>query len=182
MRTVSPQELLGSLGRDVGICSHSSEVTPNDIFIALGDGVSYIQQALDQGARAVVCRVDVDLSGVLGASENIYPVEDIDRYVSELLAMTYADDLVNVRLIGITGTNGKTSSAHFACQLFAQLGVKAGYIGTLGYGVIEEGLHTSRNTTPDRISLHRYIAMLRRAGCEKIVMEVSSHAIVLGRI
>jgi len=183
--SISPQELLDRLERDagnVGICSHSGEVMSDDIFVALGEGVSYVQQALDQGAIAVVCQADSEVPTGLHESDGVYRVEDIDRYITELLALVYADDLANVQLIGITGTNGKTSSAHFTGQLFKQLGVKAGYIGTLGYGVVDESLHASRNTTPDRISLHRYISMLRRSGCEKIVMEVSSHAIVLGRI
>ena len=183
---ISPAELINNLrltnDAQIGVCSHTDDVTPNDIYIALGGGIHYLRQALDNGALAVVYQVGSKVPDVLRRLENVYEVNDLDGFVEELLSEVYGKDVANADLIGITGTNGKTSCAHFTCQLFDLLEEKAGYIGTLGYGVVGDVLSASRNTTPDRITLYRYIALLKRMGCNKIVMEVSSHGIALGRI
>lgn len=187
MRTnISPGELINNLrlinDAQIGVCSHTDDVTPNDIYIALGEGVRYSRLALDKGALAVIYQVGSKVPDVLYRQENVYEVDDLNDFIEGVLSEVYGKDIADVDLIGITGTNGKTSCAHFSCQLFNLLEEKSGYIGTLGYGVIGEELSASRNTTPDRITLYRYIALLNRMGCHKVVMEVSSHGIALGRI
>jgi len=137
---------------------------------------------VDKGALAVVCQSDSEIPDALCQLENIYAVDEVNDFVTGLLSEVYGSDVASMDLIGITGTNGKTSSAHFTCQLLSLFEDNAGYIGTLGYGVVSDELYKGRNTTPDRITLYRYIARLKRMGCSKIVMEVSSHGIALGRI
>lgn len=187
MMNISPKELFEKLAlprkAKIGLCSHTDDVTSSDIFIANGSGVAYVQEALEKGAIAVIYQAgNGELPDGVSLSSPVYRVEDLDEFISQMLVLVYADDIANVDLIGITGTNGKTSCAHFACQIFNHLDDKVGYIGTLGYGVVGDGLRASRNTTPDRITLYRYISFLSRAGCKRIIMEVSSHAIALGRI
>jgi UDP-N-acetylmuramoyl-L-alanyl-D-glutamate--2,6-diaminopimelate ligase len=183
--SILPQELLNKAAAEhpnPGLCSYSGDVSSGDIFIALGDGVKYIRQALDKGAVYVVCQQGHNLPDNIVESDRIVQVDQPEAYVNDLLPLVYGKVVSEVDLVGITGTNGKTSSAYFCSQLFGFLGIKAGYIGTLGYGIVGEALSASRNTTPDRITLYRYIAQLRNQGCSKIVLEVSSHAISLGRI
>ena len=161
----SPENLLAELSasyHSIGVCSHSEEVRAGDIFIAQGKGTQYIQRALDNGAARVVCRRNERPADWQGSNQ-IIEVDELDLYIDGLLARVYGPDISKVDLIGITGTNGKTSTAYFCSQLFELLGVRAGYIGTLGYGVVSEGLTSSRNTTPDRISLYRYVAGLARS-------------------
>jgi len=186
MNNISPNELIKHVratnGAEVGVSSHTDDVTSDDIYVALENGVRYIKQALDKGVLAVVCQVGSGIPVELSQLGNVYEVDDLHSFAGDLLSEVYAQDIADVDLIGITGTNGKTSSSHFACQLFNLLDDKAGYIGTLGYGVIGGEFYASRNTTPDRITLYRYISLLKHMGCKKVVMEVSSHGITLGRI
>lgn len=183
---VTPESLIAQLeadhGKRIGVCVHTDDLSDNDIFVALGPGVEYIQEASTKGAIAVVCDTggssdhDVDHAG------RIYHVNGVEEFARSLITFVYGHEIAQVRLIGITGTNGKTSTAYFASQLLNLLGERAGYIGTLGYGVVGEQLQSSRNTTPDIVTLYRYIAILYREGCKTILLEVSSHAIALGRI
>jgi UDP-N-acetylmuramoyl-L-alanyl-D-glutamate--2,6-diaminopimelate ligase len=181
--SITPLEFLARIkdehGDDIGVCEHTDDLGEKDIFIASDKASAYIPAALDKGAIAVVCA-----SGSVDSSHTgkVVEVDDVRQFAYSLVQAVYGNDIAQVDLVGITGTNGKTSTAHFACQLFGLLGESAGYIGTLGYGVVSEGLVAGRNTTPDVVTLYRYISLLYRRGCRHVVMEVSSHALALNRI
>lgn len=166
-------------GGVIGLCEHTDDVCLNDIYIARGKGVTYIDQAFERGAILAVCEVGMCH---LAEHKNIVAVDDFDRVVQALVNAVYAEDVAGVELVGITGTNGKTSVANIIGDMLNRLGARSGYIGTLGYGVVGEVLTKGRNTTPDVVTLYRNIAGLARAGCRYIALEVSSHGIALQRI
>ncbi len=165
----------------IGVCQHTNDVATGDIYIAVGKGLSFAQEALDKGAALVVydaCDLVVDVP----EHERIVGVENFDNVIRALVRRIYGYAIDGVSLIGITGTNGKTSVAGFVCELLNALGRKTGYIGTLGFGVIGQSIVKGRNTTPDMVTLYRYIATLYMQGCQSIVVEISSHGIALDRI
>lgn len=171
--------MLVSDGGAIGICEHTDDISVNDIYVARGAGTRYIGQALAMGAVLVVC--DAQESACL-ACDNVIAVSDFESVIRCLVQIIYRDEISSVKLIGITGTNGKTSVACIVSDLLNGLGTRTGYIGTLGYGVVGESLQVGRNTTPDVITLYRNIAGLKRRGCEYIALEVSSHGIAMQRI
>lgn len=165
----------------IGVCQHTHDMVAGDIYVAVDRGLNFAQEALDKGAVLVIydsCNCAVDVT----ESDRIIGVEDLDNVVKELVWRVYGRAIDGVSLIGITGTNGKTSTASFVCELLNILNSKAGYIGTLGFGIIGQSIHKIRNTTPDMVTLYRYIAILYRQGCHTIVVEISSHGIALDRI
>ncbi len=164
-------------GNVLGVCEHTDDVTSNDIYIARGAGVDYIDEAFSKGAVLVVCDKQFESDNA-----NVVAVEYFDDVVRALTQEIYREAVSSVKLIGITGTNGKTSVACIASDLLNRLGVKTGYIGTLGYGIVGQVLETGRNTTPDVVTLYRNIDVLYRQGCECVALEVSSHGIALQRI
>ena len=184
---VTPEQLVtmfhdGEHGAGLGVCEHTDDITSGDVFIAHDEQGSHIRNAIHKGAVAVVCSHAALQAADDVPVDKLFAVENVEEFAYELVQLVYAEDIARLKLIGITGTNGKTSTAYFACQLFGHLGVKAGYLGTLGYGLIGESLVPARNTTPDYVTLYRNLASLSRAGCSKVVMEVSSHGISLDRI
>ena len=184
--SLTPEQLLDKLrrqhGNKIGVCEHTDDLGDNDIFVAWDKAASHISLALEKGALAAVCQQDTIGIDDFRQNENVIEVADLRQFALSLVQEVYGTDISNVRLVGITGTNGKTSTAYFTCQLLELLGESAGYIGTLGFGVVSVGLASSRNTTPDFVTLYRYISDLCRLGCSYVVMEVSSHALALKRI
>uniref|UniRef100_UPI0034E01DFD UDP-N-acetylmuramoyl-L-alanyl-D-glutamate--2, 6-diaminopimelate ligase n=1 Tax=Candidatus Thiodubiliella endoseptemdiera TaxID=2738886 RepID=UPI0034E01DFD len=160
-----------------GLCLNSQQVQNGDIFIALqgvtGHGSDYIKQAIDKGCICVL----VDSKDI----ECGVPAIRIDNLPAHLptLAATFYTDASKVNVIGITGTNGKTSVACFISQLLTMLGKKNGLIGTLG---ISNSGQNSTNTTPDIITLYRTIDGYAKNGIDTAVLEVSSHGIKQNRI
>ena len=165
-----------SQGAIHAICSHTDDLMPDDIFVAQGEGVQYIDLALQAGACLVLCQ------GSGPSHPKIIYLKDLDRLLIDLLQAFYAKALKAVALLGVTGTNGKTSTAYFTACLLTALGKKTGYIGTLGYGLVNAVLRPCRNTTPELVSLYCYIAQLAQQGCQCIALEVSSHGIAGNRI
>jgi UDP-N-acetylmuramoyl-L-alanyl-D-glutamate--2,6-diaminopimelate ligase len=176
-----------------GVCADSREIRPGQIFVARRgastDGARFVDAAVGAGAVAVVRQCDPggDPGGDPGCSER----DDgaVDVRVADVVACTglLADRFFDhqsrdLEVIGITGTNGKTSVAHFVAQaLCAEDETACGVLGTLGHGV-HGALRPSRLTTPDAIAVHGQLAELRAAGARQAVMEVSSHALDQGRV
>ena len=149
-----------------------------DTFLALRgaqtDGHDFIESAIKNGATKII------------AEEGNYSVEteivkDTREYLSEYLKNKYKDILEKMKIIGITGTNGKTTVAYLTYQALRRLGVKAAYIGTIGF-YIEEKLEYSINTTPDIYDLYEMMNQAYNEGCTVFVMEVSSQGIGYGRV
>lgn len=175
-----------------GLQLDSRKLVPGDLFIACpglqSDGRQYLAQAKAAGAVAAL----VESEGFKVAGETPLPVvaiEGLARQVSAIAGRFYADPSANLPVIGITGTNGKTTCTQLLAQLFALLGRPAGVIGTLGYGLLsfdeagaKPALTPTGLTTPDAISVQRILTELLDDGAATVVMEVSSHSLDQARV
>lgn len=170
------QREITSLGFD------SRNVAEGELFFAVrgsaSDGHNYIDAAIAQGAAAVVCE---------RMPENISPcvtyitVPDSSAALGEIASAFYGHPSRSLKLVGITGTNGKTTTATLLYDMFRKLGYKAGLISTVVYKIDNEEI-PSTHTTPDAIRLNEMLARMVECGCDYCFMEVSSHSIVQERI
>lgn len=162
----------------VQIKTNSKEVRPGDTFIAIKnvvrDGHDYINDAIKRGATKII------------AEHGIYSVEteivlDTKQYLYDYLYSNYYRYISDIKLIGITGTNGKTTTGMMFFQMLRNLGQKVGYLGTLGY-YYEDTIEELPNTTPSIEKIYDILLRAKERGCKYFVMEVSSHAIAYNRI
>ncbi len=175
-------EAQGSTAIEIGqIRFDSRAVQPGDVFVAvLGavvDGHEFIDKAIKNGAAAVVYSEGV----AFNYSLTMVRVADSAEALGQMASNYYNNPSADVDLIGITGTNGKTTTATLLWQLFTALGYKCGLIGTVENRVGEEVL-SSTHTTPDAVRLHELLRKMADAGCSQVFMEVSSHAVHQRRI
>ena len=161
----------------------SRQVVDGTLFIAIqgsvGHGMDYIDAAIASGASAVIYD-DWD-----GPVPNMIPalyIPGLRRQIGRIAHTFYGNPCSGMRVVGVTGTNGKTTTVHFIAQLADQLGLKAARIGTLGVSVGAEKIIESDRTTPDAITLASIFAALRDKGVNFVAMEVSSHALDQGRV
>ena len=174
-----------------GLNLDSRMVERGDLFMAVAGGTahgaSYIDQAIELGAVAVVVEPVSGIGEIPVESlqrERDIPVISIpglSRHVGEIADRFYGRPSRAMTVIGVTGTNGKTSVTQFIAQVLNQQG-PCGVIGTLGSGLYEEQEIGSGRTTPDAITLHETLATMRQAGAKSVVMEVSSHGLDQGRV
>ena len=159
----------------------SRRIAPGDCFFAVSgtqsDGHAYIDAAVAAGAVAVVCQ---RLPEHLAPSVCYVVVADTNAAMADMAAAFYGDPSRQLKLVGITGTNGKTTTVTLLYDLFRGLGYKVGLISTVVYRIDTERIE-STHTTPDAIRLNEMMARMVEAGCEYCFMEVSSHAIVQER-
>jgi len=174
----------GYQGPDVeitGITADSREVEPGFLFAALPgvqiDGASFIDQALLQGAVAVLTHEKFD--GKLPEGVPLLRQEDPRLGLAELAALFYAPqpDLI----VGVTGTNGKTSVASFVRQIWEQIGIDGASLGTVGI-VSKLGEEKLAHTTPDPVTLHKALKKLTEAGVDHLALEASSHGLAQRRL
>ncbi len=163
----------------------SQQVTGGTLFLALpgatADGRAYIPEAIAAGACLVLCAGDEHGQVLLDHGIAIITVVDLQRYASQIAARFYGDPAASMTVIGVTGTNGKSSCVHLLGHALQCLGHCCGMIGTLGWGFPGE-LTQSKHTTPDPITLQAQLAQMRARGATHIAMEVSSHALDQGRV
>ena len=162
-----------------GVQYDSRQVSSGDLFVAISgfqtDGHKYIPKAMENGAACVVCekKPETDIPYVL--------VPDARAALAALGANWFGHPADDLCVIGITGTNGKTTSTYLLKHVLEKtLGAKVGLIGTIQNMIGDEILHTER-TTPESFELQKLFADMRDAGCTHVIMEVSSHALVLHR-
>lgn len=158
----------------MNIKDNSKKVNEGDIFIALDNGDKYIEEAISNGASTIICNKG-------DYSVKTIRVKDTRKYLIEYLNNNYYKEIEDINIIGITGTNGKTTTSYLIYQALNILGSKCAYIGTIGF-YIDDKICDLNNTTPDLIDLYEMILEAKRKGCKNIVMEVSSHALSLGRV
>ncbi len=176
-------EVRGDLDVEVkGLASHSGRVQPGDLFVAVPgtaqDGHDYLQEAAQRGAvAAVVERFQDPVCKTLTQLR----VADSRRAMAHLAARFYGEPANHLKLIGITGTNGKTTTAHVLEAILEAAGHQVGVLGTIAYRWGGHVLPAS-NTTPDSIELQRLLAQMSRQGISHVVMEVTSHALEQKRV
>ena len=167
-----------------GVQLDSRAVTPGDLFLAVPgevhDGRQFIEQAVASGASAVVAEPPV--SGFVDAV-HVPMVEcvELQQEIGPIAARFYAEPSRALHMVGVTCTNGKTTITRLIAQLCRQSGQRCGVIGTLG-ATLEDGVSEAGNTTPDAVSLQRTLANWRDDAVFGVSMEVSSHALVQGRV
>lgn len=162
----------------------SRKAGPGSLFLAYPgertDGRSFIEQAIVQGAAAVLWEASEFDWNPAWQVPNL-PVEDLRRQAGVVADEFYGHPSSGLWMIGVTGTNGKTSCTHWLAQAFSALGKSAAVIGTLGNG-FPNALSEAINTTPDPILLHGMLDEFRRQRAEMVAMEVSSHGLDQGRV
>ena len=163
-----------------GVSYDSRKVKTGDAFVAISgfetDGYKYIPSAVEKGAAVVISdrAPQVDIPYVL--------VSDCRRALALLSRNFFGDPAGEMQIIGITGTNGKTTTTYLLKHLLEDaIGAKVGLIGTNGNMIGSEFIHTER-TTPESFELQQLFAEMKNAGCTHVVMEVSSHSLVLSRV
>ncbi len=160
------------------ITNDSRKVKPGSVYVAIvgivSDGHDYVPQALAAGAVSVIVERD------MGLAEQVI-VADTHRAYARLCANFFGNPARDLHLLGVTGTNGKTSVATVVKHLLTQVGLSVGLIGTIQmeYGTVVE---KTANTTPDPYVLHQSFAKMKAAGCTHVIMEVSSHALSQQRL
>jgi UDP-N-acetylmuramoyl-L-alanyl-D-glutamate--2,6-diaminopimelate ligase len=166
-----------------GLTLDSRHVRRGDAFFALrglnGHGIEFAANAVQRGAQVVLAEAPAVETEAL--SVPLLWIDDLHDQVGEIAARFYDRPAEAMRMIGITGTNGKTSCVQLLAQALTFLGHRAATIGTLGaglYGQLREG----ERTTPDAISVQGLLADFRDAGASHVAMEVSSHALEQGRV
>ena len=165
-----------------GIAYRSDAVKPGDAFCCIvglkADGHSFAQDAIDRGARVLIVERKVYLADATEVTEVV--VKDSRKAMARLASRFYGNPSEAFSLVGVTGTNGKTTTTYLVNHIAQVLGNKTGLIGTVGIEI--EGQHRpSSHTTPESPDLQKLFAMMRDEGCGVVSMEVSSHALDLER-
>lgn len=187
IHTLDVEEVLGNDEVEIkGVQSDSRKVEDGFLFVALRgtavDGHNYINGAVAGGAVAVVCEEIPSLTeGPSGRDICFIRVKDSAEALGKVVSSWYGNPSDKLTLVGVTGTNGKTTIATLLYEMFRKLGHKAGLISTVCNYIDGEAIPTE-HTTPDTITLHSLMARMVDAGCEYAFMEVSSHSIDQRRI
>jgi UDP-N-acetylmuramoyl-L-alanyl-D-glutamate--2,6-diaminopimelate ligase len=170
----------------------SRKVLPGDLFIAIPgmtvDGREYIDDAIARGATAVVWQSDIGSEPIpinwrTSAKGEPLPMIAIDNLIHKVGVLAdrfYAAPSKSLYTVGITGTNGKTSTSQFIAQALNDT-KRCGVIGTMGWGFLDQ-LQPATHTTPDAVTCHQQLAELRDEGAQAVAMEISSHALDQGRV
>ncbi len=164
-----------------GLTEDSREVTPGMVFVACRgtkrDGHAFIPQAVAQGAVAIVAEEEVSLPAHVGYAK----LQDTRQALGDLVSAFYDFPQERLTLLGVTGTNGKTSVAWFLQRILKTLGLKTGLLGTIFYDLGSRCLK-AQETTPPPTRLIPYLAAMCSSGVKCAVLEVSSHALDQGRV
>jgi len=182
LETVQTLNVSGSVDVEIsGIAYDSRQVKPGWLFVAIFghrlDGTAFITEALSNGAVAVVSQNPLEL----GVAVTHVQVTRARRALAEISRAYYGDLSRQMHVVGITGTNGKTTTAYMVRDIFRDGGMLPGLLGTVAYEVGDRKIPAQR-TTPEAPDIHALFQQMKEAGCDSVVMEVSSHAIALERI
>jgi len=182
-KNITPTTVIGNTDVEVcGIKIDSRQVAPGYLFVAIKgtqtDGHQYIPKAIELGAVAVLCE-DLPAEPVEGVT--YVQVPSTETAVGPVATLFHGDPTSKVKLVGVTGTNGKTTIATLLYNMFRQMGHKCGLLSTVCNYIDGEAVPAS-HTTPDPIELNELLERMVEAGCEYVFMECSSHAIAQQRI
>ncbi len=176
-------DVSGDKNKDItGINIDSRKVEKGHLFIAVrgtqADGHNYIAKAIEAGAVTVVCE---ELPAEINPEVTYIRVANSESVVGNIATAFYGNPSARMRVVGVTGTNGKTTIATVLYNMFRHMGHKAGLISTVVNYIDGEAVPTE-HTTPDPITLNALLGRMADAGCEYAFMEVSSHSVVQNRI
>lgn len=171
-------EITGNKNPEVSeIVFDSRKAVENSLYVAIkgtvSDGHLFINAAIEKGAKIVVCE---DLPETLNSEVTYIKVKDSSKVLGQLASNFYGNPSEKLNLIGITGTNGKTSATTLLFDIFKNLGFQSALISTVEYRIADE-IFPSTHTTPDVLTLNKILAKAVETGCEYAFMEVSSHGI-----
>jgi UDP-N-acetylmuramoyl-L-alanyl-D-glutamate-L-lysine ligase len=177
------KEIHGTLPKEIfDIAVDSRSVQPESVFICIKgytvDGHDYALQAIENGAKIIVTEKYLDLDYTRVAS---IVVDDTTRAIGLMASKFYGFPSKDMMMIGVTGTNGKTSVSGILQNMLQGLQVKSALTGTIGFN-LNGVLYDSVNTTSDALSTQLMIQRAKNEGCKSMIMEVSSHGLVLGRL
>jgi len=183
LTSISPLEVVGPTTCDIkDVNIDSRQIGAGHMFIAVkgtqADGHNYIGKAIENGATAVVCE---ELPSAIADNVTYIKVANSEQIVGNIATTFCGNPSTKMKLVGVTGTNGKTTIATTLYNLFRKLGYKAGLLSTVVNYIDGEAIPTE-HTTPDPITLNKLLAQMVDAGCDYVFMEVSSHAIAQNRI
>lgn len=159
------------------VCFDSRKVGMDDVFVAikgtLTDGHLYITKAIDTGAKAIVCEMlpEQIVNGV-----TYVEVMDGNTALAVMASNFFGNPSKNLKLVGVTGTNGKTTVSSLLYQLFKKAGYKVGLLSTIKI-LVDETAYKTTHTTPDALTINEHLSLMNEAGVEFCFMEVSSHGI-----
>ncbi|MBJ6366467.1 UDP-N-acetylmuramoyl-L-alanyl-D-glutamate--2,6-diaminopimelate ligase [Snuella sedimenti] len=170
--------VVGSTGVEIDTIDFDSRnITANSMFVAIrgyvADGHDFIESAINQGASVVICEVIPEkmIEGV-----TYVEVEDTNKALAIIASNFYGTPSENLKLVGVTGTNGKTTIASLLYQLFKEAGFKVGLLSTVKI-MVNDTAYKATHTTPDSLTINKYLKEMNDAGVEFCFMEVSSHGI-----
>ena len=183
LKNIKPTAIVGDSEREVtGIEIDSRKVAAGGLFVAMKgtqvDGHRFIEKAVEQGAVAVLCE---NLPEKMSSDVTFVQVESTEEAVGPVATVFFGEPSLRLKLVGVTGTNGKTTIATLLYNMFRQFGHKCGLLSTV-CNYIEDEVIPASHTTPDAIELNRLLAKMVESGCEYAFMECSSHAIAQQRI
>ena len=176
-------ETIGSIEKEItGIQIDSRQIKQGNMFVAVKgtqtDGHAYIEKAIENKATAIVCE---ELPEKTFPEVTYIKVDNTEKVVGKLATTFYGDPTSKLELVGVTGTNGKTTIATLLYNMFRKLGYKVGLISTVCNYIDGEAIPTE-HTTPDPITLNQLLERMADEGCKYVFMEVSSHSVAQKRI
>lgn len=183
IQSISPKQVLGETHVMIeAIDIDSRKAKKGSLFVAIkgvqADGHAFIEKAIEQGAVAVLCEI---IPTQINEGVAYIQVTNAQEAVAYLAKVFYGNPSTHIKLVGVTGTNGKTTIATLLFKLFRSLGYRCGLISTV-QNQIDDEIVPATHTTPDVISLNALLKRMVEAGCSRVFMECSSHAIHQHRI
>jgi len=183
LQKVLQAEVIGRIQTRAEVCGlsmHSREIRAGWVFIAIAgthqDGAAFVEDAIRRGAVAVIASRMVPVPPEIG----VLVVPDARRAAAQAAHAFFGAPSAALQMVGITGTNGKTTTATFLKQVLTAHGTPTGMLGTIAYEIGDRSIAATR-TTPDAITLQHLLQGMVKAGCRAAVLEVSSHALVQQR-
>ena len=180
----------GSLEKEIAnIRNNSKDIKLNDMFVAIkgfdSDGHEHILEAIDKGAKVILAQEDnIDKETIKSIPEDVTVILcNNTRYALAICACNYyKNPSKKMKLVGVTGTKGKTTTTYMIRDILLKQGIKVGLIGTVASYVNDTKIADNENTTPESIELQQILSKMQEEGCQVVVMEVSSQSLKLDRV
>lgn len=182
LKGIEYEKITGNMSKNVsGVFYDSRKCEADGLFVAISgmdvDGYEFINQAIDRGAKTIVSSRDV----IVPYSVTLIKTGDTRKAMAILGANFYDNPSKKIKVVGITGTNGKTTTIHILKSIYENAGYKVGLIGTIGANIGKKNI-PCKNTTPESVDLQKILLEMVNQDVEYCFMEVSSHALALDRV